>query len=303
LNGHTNNVYYCYINMMNSRQAFINADSEVYLKKIKSNTISSVITDPPYGIDFLQNEWDKDTGSINVWKECYRVLKPGAHLLAFSSPRTYHRLATALEDIGFEIRDQLMWIKATSPIKCEDLGKKEESLRGWRTQLKAGHEPIVLCRKPLNGTVVENMLEYSTGALNIDSCRIPSEKRICPKVTNSKLTFGTGDTTAEYYLQEYGDRYPMNVIGEFDETIQKYFFCPRVSRKERGEGNDHPTVKPVELMRYLVRLVNKPGAIVIDPFNGSGATGIACLLEGMNYIGIDINAEYVKISKERIKRY
>lgn len=288
---------------MDAKQAFINADSRDYLQKIPDNKIDSVVTDPPYGIDFLDKEWDKDTGCVEVWRECFRVLKPGAHLLAFSSPRTYHRLATVLEDVGFEIRDQIMWIKATSPIKCQDLGEKEPSLKGFRTQLKAGHEPIALCRKPTSLTVVDNMLRYGVGALNIDNCRVPSEKRICPKVTNAKLTFGEGDTTAEYYLKEYGDRYPMNVVGEFESSIQKYFFCPRVSRKERGEENNHPTVKPISLMRYLVRLVNQPGSTVIDPFNGSGSTGIACMLENINYIGIDKDPDYIKISRNRLKEW
>lgn len=284
---------------MNS--TIIHGDSSIVLKNIESNSIDSIVTDPPYGIDFLDNEWDETTGPVEVWKECLRVLKPGGHLIAFSSARTYHRLATCLEDIGFEIRDQLLWLKATSPVKCVDLGKKHKELAGWRHSLKAGHEPMVLARKSFNGTLEQNMLTEGVGALNIDACRVPGEKRICPKVKNSKLTFGTGDTTAVYENVEWGDRFPMNVMGEvLDDELQRYYFCPRVTRKERGD-NDHPTLKPINLMRYLVRLVCPKGGVVLDPFNGSGTTGVAAVMEEMSYIGVELDVNYVEISKQRIK--
>jgi DNA modification methylase len=317
------------------------------LKTYPDNHFDSVVTDPPYGIDFLGKEWDKDTGSIETYRECLRVLKPGGHLLAFSAARTYHHLAISVELAGFEIRDQIMWIYSSGFPKSHDIGRKmqrqlgvketktinaqdmrgkdgfmlakphvdieqvvptdEEAKEweGWGNALKPAHEPIVMARKPVKGSIVNNVQVYGTGAINIDDSRVGDEKK-----------------------------FPSNVIGEI-EGYQKYFYCPKVSRKERHsgfdlttiptqpegkfdrstglgngnerilqkKGNNHPTVKPVKLMKYLVKLVTPKGGTVLDPFNGSGSTGMACVELGYNYVGIELDSNYVDISTKRIEAH
>ena len=335
------------------------------LKQFPDNHFDSIVTDPPYGIEFLGKDWDSNTGTVETWQECLRVLKPGGHLLAFSAARTYHHLATNIESVGFEIRDQIMWIYASGFPKAQDLGKAIDKRgianewAGWKTALKPGHEPIVMARKPFKGSTIDNVLTHGTGALNIDATRI-------------------------------GDRFPSNVMGDIPD-YQKYFYCPKVSRKERhtgfeappveplnnpedmknhplwdpsigtnshrlmtkirehqakdplahipapfgdvkgcyvdGErfaakhqeyqqtgtlkrmkdkmhqpqvGNNHPTVKPVELMKYLVRLVTPPNSKVLDPFCGSGSTGMAAVELGHEFIGCELDPAYVEIANKRI---
>ena len=188
------------------------------LKELEDNSIDSVVTDPPYGISFMGSKWDYDVPSVDIWKECFRVLKPGAHILSFSSPRTYHRMAVNVEDAGFEIRDQIMWVYGSGFPKSHNIGKaidkklgverevvginpnhrnsdalfelgfqggKSDGVmtkgiseyEGWGTALKPAHEPIVMARKPLGKkSVADNVLEYGTGAINIDACRIGDEE-------------------------------------------------------------------------------------------------------------------------------
>jgi len=195
-------------------QTIINGDSAEVLKQFESNSIDAVITDPPYGIEFLGKEWDTNTGAIEIWQECLRVLKPGGYLLAFSAARTYHHLATNIEQVGFEIRDQIMWLYASGFPKAQDIGKaiqkrqgveqtqahknnvpriggaqsvpqanndvvptsaEAQQWSGWKTALKPAHEPIVMARKPFKGSTIDNVLEHGVGALNIDESRIPFE--------------------------------------------------------------------------------------------------------------------------------
>lgn len=292
------------------------------------NSIDSVVTDPPYELGFMGKSWDKSGIAFSpaVWQEVLRVLKPGGHLLAFSGSRTYHRMAVAVEDAGFEIRDQIMWIYgsgfpkskniALSIDKGEGLSNRgraiptaslyqasdteeknkltsnkvppyeartelSKSWVGWGTALKPAHEPIVVARKPLIGTVAENILAYGTGGLNIDGTRV-----------------GNGTDRAS------GGRWPANVIHDgLDQEWSRFFYCAKASKKDRNEGldrNHHPTVKPTELMRYLCRLVTPPNGTVLDPFMGSGSTGKACVLEGFDFIGIDKTPEYVEIAQQRI---
>ena len=141
------------------------------LKELKDNSVDSVVTDPPYEIGFMGKGWD-DSGIANnpkLWKEVLRVLKPGGHLLSFSHSRTYHRQAVAVEDAGFEIRDQIMWIYGSGFPKSHNIGKKVDEYEGWGTALKPAHEPIVMARKPLSEkTIVKNVLEHGTGGINID---------------------------------------------------------------------------------------------------------------------------------------
>ena len=425
-------------------QRIIQGDSAQVLKQFKDNTIDAVITDPPYGIEFLGKEWDRNTGAIEIWRECFRVLKPGGHLLAFSAARTYHHLATNIEGVGFDIRDQIMWLYASGFPKAQDIGKSIQRRQGverhevrdvtdgyniknqrsfsenndvpfermkpiavptspeavkwsgWKTALKPAHEPIVMARKPFRGSTIDNVLKHGTGALNIDESRIPFENnkdfQSAAYGQDKSKTFGYINTEQQdtYSKQDITKveanqqgRYPSNVLGEV-EGYQKFFYCPKVNRKERHRGfeqehipdplanyaqgdvknhplwdpsigtniqrlkhkimehnrdvgpnldhipsnpsgmyeqdeqgkmgdryearvedtravgNNHPTVKPVALMRYLVRLVTPAGAHVIDPFSGSGSTGMACRELGRSFTGIDLDPNYCEIAAKRI---
>ena len=372
-------------------------DSAQLLKSYPDRHFDSIVTDPPYGIEFLGKEWDKNTGAIAIWQECLRVLKPGGHLLAFSAARTYHHLATNIDSVGFEIRDQLMWIYSSGFPKAQDIGKsihkrqnKERSYtipnadiaklihiagdlyqhpagyrvrclpntkgsgahdqyggntwaktyervvevdnewRGWKTALKPAHEPIVMARKPYKGSTTDNVLRHGTGALNIDATRIAyeSEADITEYLNNKRgpMERGTGvagerigmfeskvgfktikrAVSTEQDLPQQG-RFPSYVVGEIP-AYQKYFYCPKVSRRERHcgfeqdqTGNNHPTVKPVALMRYLIQLVTPPNSTVLDPFCGSGSTGMAARELGHAFVGCDLDPNYVTIANARIQ--
>ena len=340
------------------------------LRELEDCSVHSVVTDPPYELGFMGKSWDS-TGvayDVRVWEECLRVLKPGGHLLAFGGSRTYHRLAVAIEDAGFQIRDQIMWVYGSGFPKSLDVSKaidkaagaKREVIgqklhaqkgvaisehrgavgggafgearmgdvtapatdaakqwEGWGTALKPAHEPIVLARKPLDGTVAQNVLTHGVGGINIDGCRV-------------------GDTS--------GGRFPANFIHDgSDEVLElfpdtagqsasRFFYCAKANKKDRNEGlddfqpkrdadriaddgvgganprnrsntekvNHHPTVKPTELMRYLCRLVTPPQGVVLDPFTGSGSTGKAALLEGFTFLGVEQSEEYLRIAQARI---
>jgi site-specific DNA-methyltransferase (adenine-specific) len=322
----------------------LQGDNRQTLKTLADNSIDAIVTDPPYGIDFLGKSWDANTGALETYQECLRVLKPGGHIVAFSAARTYHHLAITLEQAGFEIRDQIMWIYSSGFPKSQDVGKSIErtnkkknrdddndSWAGWGTALKPAHEPIALARKPLKQSIAQNCQQWGVGALNIDAARIP---------------YDDGQTNSEV------GRFPSNVIGEIPD-YQKYFYCPKVSRKERhtgfgdlsalnlpdfsrkkdedgnpvknnsswmydpkgvdkiqdattantNVGNNHPTVKPIELMKYLIKLITPPGGTVLDPFNGSGSTGCAAVELGHEYIGCELDEKYVEIAKKRIEAW
>jgi site-specific DNA-methyltransferase (adenine-specific) len=487
------------------------------LKELEDNSVDSIVTDPPYGLEFMGKEWDSfKTGRISKYKEggkldveaiqsrkgkggagpsytkraakkcrtcgkqewsgspckcetpdfeidnstqhtfqsfneawateCYRVLKPGGHLLAFGGSRMYHRLACGIEDAGFEIRDQIMWIYGSGFPKSHNIGKAIDKIEGnvravvgetkagktamgqnsgwnahenrteieitkgnsewegWGTALKPAHEPIVMARKPLIGTVADNVLEYGVGGLNIDGCRVGNEK----VSTHSNGVGNTGDKGIygtfgnQLGSEEREGRFPANVIMDeeagkiLDEQsgttksskrgahnnkktehtntytppnalysddntygdeggASRFFYCPKASKSDRDEGMDlskdkqrpgqtdkglyssspvckdcgktvngtndhskckegleyrpstttrkniHPTVKPTELMKYLIRLVTPKGGVVLDPFMGSGSTGKAAVREGMEFIGIEREEEYYEIAKQRIE--
>ena len=397
------------------------------LKELKDNSVDSVVTDPPYEIGFMGKGWD-DSGIANnpeLWKEVLRVLKPGGHLLSFSHSRTYHRQAVAVEDAGFEIRDQIMWIYGSGFPKSHNIGNSIDKLygagnrghaissgnrfhpttgeprpngekldkyeartqqgkgwEGWGTALKPAHEPIVMARKPLSEkTVAKNVLEWGTGGINIDESRIGTETRTVPvhsdDVKDDTTLFGLHPTIQHERVETTQGRFPANII--FDEEAGKildeqsgitsqghwpkgktkgfgefgggessyegvgpkdkekggasrFFYCPKASKKDRDEGmehlqsktikgrdegqdktsiaykarpterkNIHPTVKPTDLMAYLVRLVTPKGGTVLDPFMGSGSTGKASVREGMDFIGIEREDEYMEIAKTRIE--
>ena len=317
-------------------------DNRDILKTIPDNSIDSIVTDPPYELGFMGKHWD-NTGiayNVAVWNECLRVLKPGGHLIAFGGSRTYHRLAVAIENAGFDIRDQIQWIYGSGFPKSHNL---KNDWHGWGTALKPAHEPAVLARKPLTGTVADNVTAWSVGALNIDGCRVDSSDAQWTRHGTADSGMWSGKKRI-YQENPTAGRWPANVLFDeeaaqvLDEQINgasRFFYVAKASKAEREAGldgvkrvqvdasrklgnpggdnprnrgvheraNNHPTVKPVELMRYLIRLVTPKGGTVLDPFMGSGSTGCAAMLEANQFIGIDITPEYVEIARRRIIHY
>lgn len=290
-------------------------DSLQILRQLADASVDSIVTDPPYEIGLLSRAWDSSGIAFNVdlWREALRVLKPGGHLLAFSGPRTYHRTACAIEDAGFEIRDQGMWLHSQGFPKSKNL---DGAWSGWGTALKPSHEPICIARKPLakGMTVAANMLAHSTGAINVDGCRVGDEARVhLPAVGMGVLDQHSMPNTASAERRVVVGRWPANVIHDGSDEVAalfpvdaktghaaRYYYCAKPNRADRGEGNTHATVKPSALMRHLCRLVTPPGGLVLDPFMGSGTTGVAARMEGMRFVGIDLLPEHVAIAERRI---
>ena len=297
--------------------------------------VDSVVTDPPYGIHFMGKDWDKFKGTkvtksqvvtnlgagmrmtthkenmdfqkwCNEWAIlCLELLKPGGYILAFSSSRTYHHLACGIESAGFEVRDQLMWLYGSGFPKSMNIGK------GWGTALKPAHEPVVMARKPVEGTVADNVLKHGTGGINIDDCRIDLSEGDDPRLGGKgiwKTDKMANNVYGDYEGKESGSselgRFPANVMHDgLEQEWARFFYCPKVSKDERNRGlnkNNHPTVKPIELMKYLCRLVTPKGGIVLDPFMGSGSTGMAAKDEGFDFVGIELEEEYFGIAEARI---
>ena len=377
--------------------------------------VESVVTDPPYELGFMGKSWDASGIAFDkkTWELAFQLLKPGGYLLAFSASRNYHRMAVAVEDAGFEIRDQIMWIYGSGFPKSLNIGmgvdKKQGNERitvgertrnvkpfdddngwnsnnttgnhiytkgnseweGWGTALKPAHEPIVMARKPLEGTVVDNVLEHGVGGINIDECRVGKEI-LEEQIAGRSNKIGTFERKNMITPKREG-RFPANVMHDGSDVVQdifpnskgssgngnakvgetskgaiplrigeaplyndegsasRYFYCPKTAKSERNQGlvefddkqyshdgrkksienpyqrnksiskNSHPTVKPVELMKYLCRLVTPKGGTVLDPFMGSGSTGMAAKDEGFDFIGIEREKEYFEISEQRIK--
>ena len=365
------------------------------MRTMESNSIDSIVTDPPYGINFMGKKWDYDVPSVSIWEEALRVLKPGGHMLAFAGTKTQHRMAVNIEDAGFEVRDMMAWVYGSGFPKSHNIskaidkaagaereavgvagksGSKRNSMAGdftggeymqtlsstneakewdgWGTALKPALEPITVARKPLDeSTVAGNILKYGTGGLNIDGCRVgrqSGEKASGWSQSGSKAGDNTSMSGPNYARDPKPDnqdgRFPANLMHDGSEDVvalfpltakssgrprnngafksqskgadaphvthghedeggsaARFFYCAKASKKERGEGNDHPTVKPLDLMRYLCRLITPPGGIVLDPFMGSGSTGKAAVLEGFRFIGIDFDEDYCEIARQRIE--
>jgi len=375
-------------------------DCREVLKHLPDNSVDSVVTDPPYELGFMGKKWDSSgiAYDVTVWQECWRVLKPGGHILAFGGSRTWHRLAVAVEDAGFELRDSIAWLYGSGFPKSLDVSKaidkragaEREVLRqksyemtdgggysgnlntnkprslsseitapstpeakaweGWGTALKPAFEPVVVGRKPLVGTVAENVLEWGVGGLNIDGSRIATTDNLetysSQKVMDNQV-YGKGLGVSSGRSAELQGRWPANVIldevtaGLLDEQSgenpSRFFYQAKASKRDRNEGleelqatsagdmvdreegsagmnspragagrtsgakNFHPTVKPTQLMRYLIKLVTPPGGTVLDPFTGSGSTGKAALLDGYQFVGAELTEEYLPIIEGRLR--
>ena len=274
------------------------------LKKIDTNSVDSVVTDPPYGLKLLGHSWDYNLPSIDIWKECLRVLKPGGHLLSFSSARTYHRMAISIEDAGFEIRDQIMWVYGQGMPKGKNL--------------KPAHEPICVARKPFKGTIKANVAAHGTGCLNVDACKVgerwapnlihdgddtvvemfPEKAGALFNATRTVATTGGSGNSLMGKAREVGEG-----NGAIDEpgSAARFFWCAKPSRTERAAASKHPTVKPIKLMEYLVRLATPTGGLILDPFMGSGTTGVAAINEGFDFIGCELEPEYFDIATQRLQ--
>jgi site-specific DNA-methyltransferase (adenine-specific) len=445
------------------------------MRRLPENSVDAIVTDPPYGLEFMGKEWDsfaegrgkkyksggklthtdfKNLGTLpsytsrpakrcakcgkqawsgspcqcdapewvidnsplrafqsfsEAWaREAFRVLKPGGHLLAFAGTRTYHRMASGVEDAGFEIRDCIAWMYGSGFPKSLDVSKAIDKAAGaerkvvgtklgtpgyslasndkvyrnsygtfgdaegecavtapatpeavkwsgWGTALKPAFEPIVVARKPLIGTVAQNVLEHGTGALNIDATRIGTDTvgwsgggRDGNSVTAGASRGGTsgGYNFSDGIARPAAGRWPANVVLDaeagaiLDEQsgdsvagqptaergrggiwsasadgipagpqygdrcgASRFFYCAKASKKDRntnGAANTHPTVKPTELMRWLIRLVTPPGGIILDPFGGSGSTGVAAQADSVRCILIEREDEYLSIIRERL---
>jgi DNA modification methylase len=383
----------------------LHGDCVELMRGMPDNSVDAIVTDPPYELGFMGKQWDGAgiAYSVEMWGEALRVLKPGGHLLAFGGTRTYHRMACAIEDAGFEIRDSIHWVYGSGFPKSLNIGKQDgcEAWEGWGTALKPAHEPIVVARKPLSGTVAGNVLLWGTGGLNIDGCRVGTDGggTHCDNRDDVGKCRGHGNggrsTSGEtVHAAEQGPsgRWPANVV--FDRTAGEaldqqsgvskdgvavkrngvtsngvtgwgkapvgtpdaggyggaggasrfftqadfgpddwpFVYQAKPSRKERNAGldgmperetliysekaqgplpqqtpskpspraNHHPTVKPVALMRHLVRLVTPPGGTVLDPFAGSGTTLVAAILEGFEPLGCEMTDEYLPIIEGRM---
>ena len=412
------------------------------LSHIEENSIDCVITDPPYHLTsitkrfgkedskeaqfgkdgsfkrlskgFMGKEWDGGDISFNpeTWKKCFKALKPGGYLLAFGGSRTFHRIACAIEDAGFEIRDTIMYLYGSGFPKSHNIGlaidkkngidseiiasyerynepsgivnigqgerqkvihkvkKASNEWQGYGTALKPAFEPIIMARKPIKTTVAENVMIYGVGGINIDECRVgtsESDKYDIRHYTNEDCFINNKPKVSEFQVKPKNDlgRFPANIIhdgseevvslfphtesgkmtnehqrhtdgspngiyGKFDKeyplsetygdsgSASRFFYTAKASKKDRDEGlggfkqkqttrkNTHPTVKPCELMQYLVRLVAPKGATILDPFMGSGSTGKAVMFENRErnadykFIGIDLEKEYCEIAEMRI---
>jgi DNA modification methylase len=434
-------------------------DCRDVLRTLADNSVDSVVTDPPYELGFMGKSWDS-TGiayDVTVWEECLRVLKPGGHILAFGGSRTWHRLAVAVEDAGFEIRDSIAWIYGSGFPKSLDVSKaidkkagaerevlgmgaarcgqlektgvcdghfdngtltvthqlatapstaEAQQWSGWGTALKPAFEPVVVGRKPFGKgvTVAENVLAWGVGGLNIDASRIGMSEKDRSVIDNMGGFGNEGwkNTTSPAYNTNNPDnplirtqatahtqgRWPANVIldevtaGLVDEQsgvlksgslsgksvysqgstetttsfvpgwagnprtyvspaneggASRFFYVAKASKRDRNEGlegledtgagemvdrvegsagmdspragagrtsgakNFHPTVKPTQLMRYLIKLVTPPGGTVLDPFTGSGSTGKAALLDGYKFVGAELTEEYLPIIEGRLR--
>lgn len=469
---------------MSQSPLLLEGDCKEVLKTLAPDSIEAAVSDPPYGLGdmsparvaeclaawtrgeeyqptgagFMGKAWDAWTPGPDMWRELYRVLKPGAHALIFAGSRTQDIMSIALRLAGFEVRDTLQWLYSSGTMsKSHDISKAIDKQRydrdqirevtawirakrdarglrnadidaafgfngtaghwtapasqpraptldqvpkllkvlgvapeelppriayllehlntpkgqpaktwhlrevigarvagphwgeafahaksktsphlqditapatdaarawdGWGTALRPAYEPIILARKPLDGTAAQNTLTHGCGGLNIDGCRVGGEVMTARAMSSLGVMHDDKWTSKPIPPTEKEGRFPRNILldeaaaelldAQTGEPTSRFFYCAKASRAEREAGldghgtraNTHPTVKPIELMRYLVRLITPPGASVIDPFMGSGSTGCAAVLEGARFVGIEREAEYMNIARARIAHH
>jgi DNA modification methylase len=304
----------------------IEGDVLLLLAKLPDACVDAIVTDPPYGIDFAGEAWDgadirRTAGTpheaferwTRAWAhEARRVLKPGGHLIAFGATRTFHRLVCGIEDAGLEVRDQLLWLYA------QGLPKSRRLPGGLATTLKPAYEPILLARAPMVGTTIRNLEAWGTGTLNTEAARVGGYWPAHLTLSHTPACVGA----------LCADDCPAALIDAARPDLRpsRMFFCAKASKQEREAGceqipvqsvqlynghhhpprlrrNIHRTVKPVALMRWLVALVTPPGGVVLDPFTGSGSTGIAAVMEGRTFLGIEREAAYVDIACARLTHW
>ena len=331
------------------RSQILHGDCRDVLKDFPENYFDSCCTDPPYELGFMGKGWDSRGIAYNVelWLEVFRVLKPGAHLVAFGGTRTYHRMTCAIEDAGFEIRDSLHWIYSTGFPKSlnvskaidkaagaereivsrprtavgvfahsgtgtpQDISKYADAYAitkpatpeadywdGWGTALSPSHEPIVLARKPFPRSVASNVLKHGTGAVNIEATRVGDAGRWSPNVLYSHSQDCNGECAPDC---------PVAELERQKHEASRFYPCFRYQGKapqrERPQGEaEHVTVKPLELIRWLVRLVTPLEGLVLDHFAGTGTTGEACSKEGMSYVLIEKEADYIPLIHDRLSQ-
>lgn len=344
---------------VNTNQTFtlLKGDCLERLKELEDGSIDSIVTDPPYMINFMNKKWDSEdrdvVDNVELWLECLRVLKAGGHLIAFCATRTIHRMTTKIEDAGFDIRDQLCWCYESGfpkslnvSLQFDENSEEAKRFDGWGTALKPAFEPAVLARKPLDGTIANNFLQHGVGGLNIEATRFPygdpiwfgdqsipdNFDQMMTQRSKSTNTVGNGFGVSSIvgipirHRKEEG-RWPANIVrfkkpsrSERDQgldhlkgkngfdTVDRKKGSAGVQNPRAGAGrtssdvkNFHPTVKPVDLMRWLVRLVTPMNGTVLDPFLGSGTTAAAAILEGFNVIGCEITEEYWPIIQGRVE--
>lgn len=353
------------------------------LPQLPETSVDCVVTDPPYGIGFMEREWDHGVPGAEYWQAIAGVCKPGAPVLAFGGTRTWHRQVVAIEDAGLEIRDCLMWLYGQGFPKAADVGKlidkaargvpqggpdltspnhgkyksgcsgehpkgrsfgagpgafmkergqplnrtlvkEAQPWEGWANALKPAWEPIVLAMKPMDGTVAHNAAMWGVAGLNIDASRIgdpsngrwPANLLLDERAANmldeqtGVLKSGVMKAGQQRKASKNGGGYHGNMPDEATASdtygdsggASRFFYCSKASKKERGEGNDHPTVKPLDVMKYLLTLTSTPtGGVILDPFSGSGTTALAAKQLGRRCICIELDKHNCDIAVARLE--
>jgi len=335
-----------------------------------------IVTDPPYGLEFMGKDWDRQVPGEYFWCILSDVCKPGANLLAFSGTRTWHRLACAIEDAGWEIRDTLMWLYGQGFPKSRNVGRAVMAetdyghlhgvdmaggLESWGSCLKPAWEPVLWAMKPLDGTYAHNALAHGVAGLNVDGCRTATETpRPHIQCRNDKAmdgaVYGSGIHGSRQLGETMRGRYPANLLldedaaamldeqsgavgnghwssrrtanaifgggkgtdlvtgfhGERDglSGASRFFYTAKAGNGDRqkrdSEGRklpQHPTVKPSDLMHYLIKLVSTPtGGLFCDPFMGSGSTLVAAKRLGIKMVGIELDEQWCQVAVERLRQ-